>query len=125
MKKERRESRKHPRYTKIIQMECEVERFPDDLSGEKAKLKSGDTFRATTINVSETGMLINYDFLLPERTIIKISVNDRAFPKKIEFLARITWTKRNAYKIFGRFAAGLQYEDADSDDIMKLVEHFA
>src|ERR1035437_6230081 len=74
-KRESRESRKHPRYTKIIQMNCRIEHFPDDLIGDKAKLKEGDSFRATTINVSETGMLINYDFLLPERTLLKMSVS--------------------------------------------------
>ena len=126
MKKESREFRKHPRYTKIIQMECRIERFPEDLTGDKAKLKEGDNFRATTINVSETGMLINYDFLLPERTLLKMSVNDKTFgDKKISFFARVTWTKRNAYKIFGRFAAGLHLEKADKDDIARLVEHFS
>ncbi|HRU39281.1 MAG TPA: PilZ domain-containing protein, partial [Candidatus Goldiibacteriota bacterium] len=106
MKKEIREARKHPRYTKIIQVECTVSKFPDDLVGDKAKLKEGDTFRATTINVSQTGILINYDFLLPERTVIDLTVNDEAVTKKpIKFRTRIAWTKRNAYKIFGRFAA--------------------
>jgi hypothetical protein len=125
-KRESRESRKHPRYTKIIQMNCRIEHFPDDLIGDKAKLKEGDSFRATTINVSETGMLINYDFLLPERTLLKMSVSDKTFGvKKISFFARVTWTKRNAYKIFGRFAAGLHLEKADKDDIAMLVEHFS
>jgi hypothetical protein len=125
MKKEMKESRKHPRYTKIIQMDCLVERFPDDVVGEKAKLKTGDNFRATTINVSETGMLINCDFLLPERTLIKMTVNDRSFSdKKLSFKARIAWTKRNAYKIFGRYAAGLHLEKGDKEDIERLVEHF-
>jgi hypothetical protein len=125
MKKEIRESRKHPRYTKIIQVECTVDRFPDDLMGEKAKLKEGETFRATTINVSQTGMLINYSFILPERTTLKIEVNDEAVTKKtMRFKTRIAWTKRNAYKIFGRYAAGLHIEEGNKDDINKLVEHF-
>ncbi len=125
MKKEIREARKHPRYTKIIQVECTVSKFPDDLVGDKAKLKEGDTFRATTINVSQTGILINYDFLLPERTVIDLTVNDEAVTKKpIKFRTRIAWTKRNAYKIFGRFAAGLHIEEGDKKDIDKLVEHF-
>lgn len=126
MKKEMKESRKHPRYTKIIQMDCTIERFPDDITGEKAKLKVGENFRATTINVSETGMLINCDFLMPERTVIRMTVNDRSFSgKKLSFTARIAWTKRNAYKIFGRYAAGLHMEQADKDDIQRLVEHFS
>ena len=114
MKKDMKESRKHPRYTKIIQMDCLVERFPEDVVGEKAKLKTG-----------ETGMLINCDFLLPERTLIKMTVNDRSFSgSKISFNARIAWTKRNAYKIFGRYAAGLHLEKGDKEDIERLVEHF-
>ena len=36
----------------------------------------------------------------------------------------IAWTKRNAYKIFGRFAAGLHIEEGDKKDVDKLVEHF-
>jgi hypothetical protein len=125
MKKESKESRKHPRYTKIIQIECTVGRFPDDLMGDKAKLKEGETFRATTINVSQTGMLINYDFLLPERTGLDIVVNEESVSKKpIHFKTRIAWTKRNAYKIFGRYAAGLHIEEGDKKDIDKLVEHF-
>lgn len=125
MKKETRESRKHPRYTKIIQIECTVNRFPDDLMGDKAKLKEGETFRATTINVSQTGMLINYDFILPERTSLDIVVNEELISKKpMYFKARIAWTKRNAYKIFGRYAAGLHIEEGDKKDIDKLVEHF-
>lgn len=125
MKKESREARKHPRYTKIIQIECTVNRFPDDLMGDKAKLKVGETFRATTINVSQTGMLINYDFLLPERTSLDIVVNEEAVSKKpMHFKTRIAWTKRNAYKIFGRFAAGLHIEEGNKKDINKLVEHF-
>jgi hypothetical protein len=126
MKRELKESRKHPRYTKIIQMDCLVERFPDDTTGDnKSKLKTGDNFRSTTINVSETGMLINCDFLLPERTLIKMTVNDRSFTgKKLSFKARIAWTKRNAYQIFGRYAAGLHLEKGDKEDIERLVEHF-
>jgi c-di-GMP-binding flagellar brake protein YcgR len=124
MKKDIKESRRHPRYTKIIQVECTVDRFPDDIMG-KSKLKEGETFRATTINVSQTGMLINYSFLLPERTLLKIEVSDEAVTKKtMYFSARIAWTKRHAYKIFGRFAAGLHIEEGDKDDIDKLVEHF-
>lgn len=126
MKKESKESRKHPRYTKIINIDCEVKRFPDDLMGDKAKLKEGAGFRATTINVSQTGLLINYDFILPERTIIEIIVNDKAIAdKEIKFSACIAWTKRNAYKIFGRYAAGLHIEKADQKEIDKLVEHFS
>jgi hypothetical protein len=126
MKKENaREARKHPRYTKIIQIECTVKKFPDDLMGEKAKLKEGETFRATTINVSQTGMLINYDFILPERTTLDIIVHEESISKKpINFRTRIAWTKRNAYKIFGRYAAGLHIEEGDKKDIDKLVEHF-
>ncbi len=121
-----KEARKHPRYTKIIQMDCEVDRFPDDLTGEKAKLKVGGNFRATTINVSETGMLINCDYLLPERTTLKIVVNDKSFSgKKLSFTGRIAWTKRNAYKIFGRYACGLHIDKANQDDIERLVEHFS
>jgi hypothetical protein len=125
MKKEMKESRRHPRYTKIIQIECTVEHFPDDLMGDKAKLKEGETFRATTINVSQTGILINYDFFLPERTAISVIIDDEAVTKKpMKFKTRIAWTKRNAYKIFGRYAAGLHIEDGNKDDINKLVEHF-
>lgn len=126
MKKEIRESRKHPRYTKIINIDCEVKKFPEDLMGEKAKLKEGSNFRATTINVSQTGLLINYDFILPERTIIEITVNDKLISDKtIRFLACIAWTKRNAYKIFGRYAAGLHIEKAEQEEIDRLVEHFS
>ena len=122
---EGREYRKHPRYTKIIQVECEVKRFPDDVYGDKAKIKEGQTFRATTINVSEAGMLINYDFILPERTLITVKVNDPSISEKeMKFDVRIAWTKRNAYKIFGRFAAGLHLEQAKKEEIEKLVEHF-
>ena len=125
MKKENREFRKHPRYTKILQVECTVSRFPDDLMGDKAKLKEGETFRATTINVSQTGMLINYDFLLPERTQLDVTVSEESISKKpMHFKTRIAWTKRNAYKIFGRFAAGLHIEEGEKKDIDKLVEHF-
>jgi hypothetical protein len=126
MKKEMKEARKHPRYTKIIQMDCIIESFPDDIVGEKAKLKVGENFRSTTINVSETGMLINCDFLMPERTTIRMTVNDRSFSGKgLSFSARIAWTKRNAYKIFGRYAAGLHIEEANRDDVARLVEHFS
>ena len=126
MKRELREYRKHPRYTKIIAMECKIEEFPEDISGEKARLKKGNNFRATTINVSEAGILINYDFIVPERTLLKISINDKALsPKKIIFLARVTWAKRNAYKIFGRFAAGLHLEKVNKVDLARLIEHFS
>jgi hypothetical protein len=75
--------------------------------------------------VSQTGMLINYDFILPERTSLKIVVNEEAVSKKpMHFKVRIAWTKRNAYKIFGRYAAGLHIEEGDKKDINKLVEHF-
>jgi len=123
---EGREYRKHPRYTKIIQIDCMVKHFPEDLTGEKAKLKEGEAFRATTINVSQSGMLINYDFILPERTQVEVRINDSSVTDhEILFSVRIAWTKRNAYKIFGRFAAGLHIEKGNPEDIEKLVEHFS
>ncbi len=120
-----RDYRRHPRYTKIINVECEIKRFPDDVFGEKSKLKEGQTFRATTINVSQAGMLINYDFILPERTLISAKIKDPSISdKEMEFEVRIAWTKRNAYKIFGRYAAGLHIEEGKKEEIEKLVEHF-
>ncbi|HDQ26075.1 MAG TPA: PilZ domain-containing protein [bacterium] len=125
MKREIRETRKHPRYTKILNIDCKALRFPDDIMGEKSKIKEGGTFRATTINVSQTGVLINCDFILPERTTIEITVSDPAITKKpITLKTRIAWTKRNAYKIFGRYAAGLHIEEGNKGDIDMLVEHF-
>lgn len=127
MKKQYKESRKFPRYTKIIHVECTVKNFPGDLIDKKAKIKEGETFRATTINVSQSGILINYDYILPERTVLELSVSDEAIASRsnpMKFEVRIAWTKRNAYKIFGRFSAGLHIIKGNKEDIDKLVEHF-
>ena len=125
MKEPGNDHRRAPRYTKIINVECTVNRFPDDITGEKSKLKENETFRATTINVSSTGMLVNCDFLLPERTTLTVT-----FPagdilaNKSAVKVSIAWTKRNAYKIFGRYAAGLHITEGKKEDIEKLVAHF-
>jgi len=127
MKKQYKESRKFPRYTKIIHVECTVKNFPEDLIDKKAKIKEGETFRATTINVSQSGILINYDYILPERTTLELAVTDDAIASRsnpMKFEVRIAWTKRNAYKIFGRFSAGLHIIKGNKADIEKLVEHF-
>ncbi|MCX8093926.1 MAG: PilZ domain-containing protein [Candidatus Goldbacteria bacterium] len=127
MKKQYKELRKFPRYTKIIQVECIVKSFPDDLIDKKSKIKPGETFRATTINVSQSGILINYDYILPERTILDLFVTDETIASKnnpMKFEVKIAWTKRNAYKIFGRFSAGLHIIKGNKEDIDKLVEHF-
>jgi hypothetical protein len=127
MKKQFKESRKFPRYTKIIQVECKVKSFPEDLIDKKAKVKEGETFRATTINVSQSGILINYDYILPERTELELTVTDEAITSKnnpMKFDVKIAWTKRNAYKIFGRFSAGLHIIKGNKEDIDRLVEHF-
>ena len=125
MKPPENEHRRAPRYTKILNVECKVTRFPDDLTGEKSKLKINETFRATTINVSETGLLINCDFLLPERTSVTVNFPaGEVLEKKSTIMASIAWTKRNAYKIFGRYAAGLHITEGKKEDIDKLVEHF-
>ncbi|MFP4465895.1 MAG: PilZ domain-containing protein [Candidatus Goldiibacteriota bacterium] len=126
MKKPEKESRRHPRYTQILGVSCKVKHFPDDITGEKSKLHTGESFRATTINVSADGMLINCDFLFPERTTITVSVHDKAIDnEKFEILCRIEWTKRNAYKIFGRYAAGLHIIEGSRDKILKLIKHFS
>lgn len=127
MKKQYKELRKFPRYTKIIQVECTVKNFPEDLIDKKAKIKEGETFRATTINVSQSGILINYDYILPERTTLYLTITDDAIASKskpIKFEVKIAWTKKNAYKIYGRFSAGLNIIKGDKEDIDKLVEHF-
>jgi hypothetical protein len=125
MKKPERELRRSERKTKIINIDCTVEKFPDDIYGEKAKLNVGDSFRATTINVSETGMLVNCDFILPERTILKIEIpGGEVKEEKIILKASIIRTKRNAYKIFGRYAVGLHITEGKKEDIKKLIEHF-
>ncbi|PKL90691.1 MAG: hypothetical protein CVV21_11690 [Candidatus Goldiibacteriota bacterium HGW-Goldbacteria-1] len=125
MKKDEREARKHPRFTKILNISAVLDRFPDDLTGEKSKLKQGESFRATTINVSEEGMLINCDFLLPERTTLKLEIHENAIAEdKFNLLVRIEWTKRNAYKIFGRYSAGLHILEGEKKHIEKLIEHF-
>ena len=119
------EHRRAPRSTKILDVDCAVEKYPEDLYGEKAKLKVGDTFRAKTINVSETGVLINCDYLFPERTILSLKIpGGKVTEEQIRLKASIAWTKRNAYKIFGRYAAGLHIIEAKKEDIKKLVEHF-
>jgi hypothetical protein len=125
MKKPENEHRRAERHTKIINVECEVGRFPDDITGDKAKLKEGQSFRATTINVSETGMLVNCDFLFPERTTLKVvfpagEILENQAKVKVE----IAWTKRNAYKLFGRYSAGLHIVEAKKTDIEKLVQYF-
>ncbi len=125
MKNPDKEARKAKRETKIIPVDCVVEKFPPDIYGEKFKLKVGDSFRGTTINVSETGMLINCDFVLPERTIIKIIIPGGEIKEtQIELKASIVRVKRNAYKIFGRYAVGLQIIEGKKEDIEKLIKHF-
>ncbi len=126
MKKPERESRKYPRYTKILGVSCVVREFPMEVTGEKAKLKPGESFRATTINVSEEGVLLNCDFLFPDRTIIDITVHDDAVAsEKFVIKGRIEWTKRNAYKIFGRYSAGVHIIEGQKEHIKKLIEHFS
>ena len=125
MKKTETEHRRAERFTKIINVDCEVKRFPDDLVGEKAKLKVGESFRATTINVSATGMLVNCDFLLPERTTLIITFpSGEVLESRAKVVCEIAWTKRNAYKLFGRYAAGIHIVEALASDIEKLVKHF-
>ncbi len=125
MKKPDKEARRAKRETKIIPVDCVVEKFPPDIYGEKFKLKPGDSFRGTTINVSETGMLINCDFVLPERTTIKVTIpGGEIKDTKIELKASIVRVKRNAYKIFGRYAVGLQIIEGKKEDIEKLIKHF-
>jgi hypothetical protein len=125
MKKPERDARKHPRFTKILNVSCTLDRFPDDLTNEKSKLQPGESFRATTINVSEDGMLLNCDFLFPERTTLDIIIHDNAVAEeKFVIKGRIEWTKRNAYKIFGRYSAGLHIVEGDSKLVARLIAHF-
>jgi hypothetical protein len=125
MKKQGNDHRRAQRFTQIINVDCTIKRFPDDIMGEKAKLKEGGSFRATTINVSATGMLINCDFLLPDRTTLIVTFPaGEVLEERAKIVAEIAWTKRNAYKLFGRYAAGIHIVEALATDIEKLVKHF-
>jgi len=125
MKKPEHESRRAPRYTQIIDCDCKVDSFPEDLMSTNMPLKQGESFRAKTINVSTNGMLINCDYNLPERTILKIIIPaGEVTNEKFHLSVRIAWFKRNAYKLFGRYAAGLQIIEGDKLNIQKLIDYF-
>ena len=125
MKKPEHESRRTPRYTQIIDVDCRIDSFPDELMAVNMPLKQGESFRAKTINVSESGMLVNCDYSLPERTVLKIIIPaGEVTEEKFHLTVRIAWLKRNAYKLFGRYAAGLHIIDGDKLNIQKLIDYF-
>jgi hypothetical protein len=118
------ENRRAQRHTEIINVDCVLDSLPEDISSEKTVLKRGESFRARTINVSETGMLINLGYLIPERTIIEITVHEGAVVEsEIKLKASVVWTKRNAYRLFGRYAAGVRIVNGDKTGIRKLIEN--
>ena len=125
MKKVEDDHRRAERHTEIIDVDCVLDSFPSDLTSEKTVLQRGESFRAKTINVSETGMLINLGYLFPEQTIIEITVpGGQMTENQFKLKAKIAWTKRNAYKLFGRYAAGVHIVEGNKNYIKKLIQHF-
>ncbi len=125
MKKTVREQRRATRLTRLVPIDCTLDAYPQDLINEKHLIKRGDGFRAKTINVSKTGMLLNLNYLFPERTTLDIKVPaGEATPIQFTMKVRVAWTKKNAYRIFGRYSAGVRIISGEKKFIKKLVDFF-
>ena len=119
------ESRRAPRFTKVLPVDCRViENSP--MSAGKPVLGIGEDFAGRTINISESGLLINSDYELDRGTGLEITVmmgDDGTKP--IQATVRVAWARRNAFDMFGRWAMGLRVLDIAEEDYKTLQEFFA
>jgi hypothetical protein len=125
IKKQDQETRKDPRYTKVLPVDCRiVELSPLTRAGQG--LKKWQRFPARTINVSKNGILINSDFEIDPQTKLELSfdlkVEDENHP--IILLAEVIRARRNAYDLFGRWAMGMRILEIDPKDFSLVSDFF-
>jgi hypothetical protein len=125
IKKQDQETRKDPRFTKVLPVDCRiVERSPMTRAGQG--LKKWQRFPARTINVSKTGMLINSDFEIDPQTTVEITVDLKVDNEvhPVVLLAEVIRARRNAYDLFGRWAMGLRILEIDPKDFSLVSDYF-
>jgi hypothetical protein len=119
------ETRIAPRITKVLPVDCRVvELAPGVPSG--PGLKKWQRFPARTINVSKTGVLINSDFEIPERTTLELTLHMKMTgeDRQVILLTEVARTRRNAYDIYGRWAMGLKILEIDPKELSLVSEIF-
>jgi hypothetical protein len=124
LKKESEETRGKQRVTTVLPVDCKVVSLPVFRSS-VSMLKPGQTFGGRTINVSESGLLINSDFELEEGTTLEVLLvfDHHGHKKHIRLMAEVIRSRRNAYDLYGRWAMGmkvLEIKDKDFDFLTNL-----
>lgn len=119
------EKRTAPRTTTIIPVKCIIvgPRASAPLSF-RTRQAQGSEFPAKTINVSQEGLLINCESDLTVGTQLQISLSAPTDGHSIQLHADVSWSRKNAINLFGRYAAGLKIKQIDEKDRAILTDFF-
>jgi hypothetical protein len=124
-KKEDEETRGKKRVTTVLPVDCKLIELPT-LQTSANLLEVGQTFGGRTINVSESGLLINSDYQLDSGTKLEVLLvfDHHSQKKHIRLVAEVIRSRRNAYDLYGRWAMGMRVLEIKEKDFDFLTNLF-
>ncbi len=118
------ETRSKERVTTVLAVDCKVSGLPSN-RGPNFPLKIGDSFGGRTINVSADGVLINSDYQVDKGTLLDLAISSSEQGKpKTKLTAKVAWSRRNAFDLYGRWAMGMQLVKGKTEDLKSLSIFF-
>lgn len=93
-------------------------------SNQRATPENSPEFDAKTINVSQGGMLLNTEMDLWPRTELELTLRSPLDGRPMRITAEVTWSRRNAINLFGRYGAGVKFKRINEKDRVALQEFF-